>query len=109
SRRETIPGARQLTADIGDADLAAKLARERWDVVVDFIAFDPAAIEQRIALFRDRVAQYIFISSASAYQKPLTHYLITESTPLANPFWEYSRNKIACEERLMRAYREASF
>jgi nucleoside-diphosphate-sugar epimerase len=69
----------------------------------------PADIERDLALFRGRTRQFVFISSASAYQKPVTHYLITESTPLANPFWEYSRNKIACEERLMRAYREERF
>jgi len=70
--------------------------------VVDFIAYTPAEIEQRIALFRGRTGQYVFISSASAYQKPLAHYLITESTPLVNPFWDYSRNKAAGEKRLLR-------
>lgn len=109
SKRDAITGARQLTADIGDPGIAATLANERWDAVIDFIAFDPAAIEQRLALFRGKTRQYVFISSASAYQKPLTHYLITESTPLANPLWDYSRNKIACEERLNRAYREEAF
>ena len=80
-----------------------------FDVVVDWIAYTPDDIERDLALFRGRVKQYVFISSASAYQKPPAHYLITESTPLHNPFWEYSRNKIACEERLMRAYREEGF
>jgi nucleoside-diphosphate-sugar epimerase len=80
-----------------------------WDAVVDFISFTPADIEQRLALLRGRTRQYIFISSASVYQRPVTHYLVTESTPLANPFWEYSRNKIACEERLLRALREEAF
>jgi nucleoside-diphosphate-sugar epimerase len=110
SRRETIPGAHQIVADIGDAaGVAAATAGRSWDVVVDFIAYTPADIEQRLGLFRRRVGQYIFISSASAYQKPLTHYLITESTPLANPYWQYSRDKIACEERLMRAYRDEAY
>lgn len=109
SQRDNIPGARQLTADVYDPALSAKLANEHFDAVVDFIAFDPAAIEQRLALFRGRTGQYVFISSASAYQKPLSHYLVTESTPLANPFWDYSRNKIAAEERLLRAYREEAF
>ena len=109
SQREPIPGAHQLTADIGDPAAASALAGRSWDAVVDFIAFDPAAVEQRIALFRGRTAQYIFISSASAYQKPLSHPIITESTPLANPFWDYSRNKIVCEERLNRAYRDEAF
>ena len=75
-----------------------------FDVVVDWIAYTPQDIERDLELFRGRVGQFIFISSASAYQKPPDHYLITESTPLYNPFWDYSRNKIACEERLMQAY-----
>jgi nucleoside-diphosphate-sugar epimerase len=98
-----LPGAHQITADIADpAATAAALGKQNWDAVVDFIAYTPAEIEQRIALFRGRTGQYVFISSASAYQKPLAHYLITESTPLVNPFWDYSRNKIAGEERLLR-------
>lgn len=109
SRRETIAGARQLTADIEAPSAAAALADERWDAVVDFIAFTPAQVEQRLARFRGKVGQYVFISSASAYQKPLGHHLITESTPLANPFWDYSRNKIACEDLLQRAYRDEAF
>ena len=109
SRRDPVAGARQLTADIGDPGIAGLLQPGRWDAVVDFIAFDPAAVEQRIELFRGKTGQYVFISTASAYQKPLAHYLITESTPLANPFWDYSRKKIACEDRLNRAAREESF
>ena len=66
-------------------------------------------MERDLALFRGRTGQYIFISSASAYQKPPGHYLITESTPLANPYWQYSRDKIACEDLLMRAFREEAF
>ncbi|MGH9604273.1 MAG: NAD-dependent epimerase/dehydratase family protein [Terracidiphilus sp.] len=76
---------------------------------MDWIAFTPAHVERDIRLFRDCAGQYIFISSASAYQKPVSHYSITESTPLANPYWQYSRDKIACEERLMREYRETGF
>jgi len=110
AQREALSGASQIKADIGDiAATQAAIGSRQWDVVADFIAFTPADIEQRLALFRGRTAQYIFISSASVYQKPLADYLITESTPLANPFWEYSRNKIACEERLFRAMREESF
>lgn len=109
SKRDSIAGARQIVADIADPNLSAMLKDDRWDVVVDFIAFDATAIEQRIELFRGRTRQYVFISSASAYQKPLTNFLITESTPLANPFWDYSRNKIAAEDRLNRAYREEAF
>ena len=81
----------------------------RFDVVVDWIAFTPEDIERDLRLFRDRTDQFVFISSASAYRKPLGDWLIREDTPLANPFWDYSRNKIACEERLMRAYREDGF
>lgn len=109
ARRDGIPGAHQLVGDIWSNDVDGVLAGQTWDVVVDFLAFDPAHIERRIGLFRGRAGQYVFISSASAYQKPLTHALVTESTPLANPFWDYSRNKIAAEERLMRAYREENF
>src|SRR5690242_4268344 len=102
-------GVRMLSGDINNPDLASKLSQEKFDAVVDWIAFAPADIERDIKLFRGRTRQFIFISSASAYQKPATHYLITESTPLANPYWEYSRSKIACEERLLRAYREEGF
>lgn len=109
SQREAIPGARQLTADLGDPQVGRALEGATWDVVVDFVAFDVAAIEQRLELFRGKAGQYVFISSASAYQKPGTQAVITESTPLANPFWDYSRDKIACEDRLTRAYREEAF
>src|SRR5215467_3735605 len=102
-------GVKTITADINHPSLAQKLGSLKFDAVVDFIAFTPADIERDLALFRGRTRQFIFISSASAYQKPATSYLITESTPLANPYWDYSRNKIACEERLMRAYRDEGF
>ena len=106
----TIPaGAKVLRGDVNSAELAKQLSQEKFDVVVDWIAFTPADIERDIALFRGRTRQFLFISSASVYQKPPSHYLITESTPLANPRWDYSRNKIACEERLMKAYRDESF
>lgn len=110
SRREVLLGTEQITVDIANqAAATAALAQKRWDVVVDFIAFTPDNIDQRIALFRGQTGQYFFLSSASAYQKPVTTIPITESTPLVNPFWEYSRNKIACEERLMRALRDEAF
>ncbi len=103
-------GAKSLTVDMDDTAGAARvLGGQSFDVVVDWIAFTPAHIERDLNLFRGRTRQFIFISSASAYQKPVTHYLITESTPLTNPHWDYSRNKIACEERLLRAYREEGF
>jgi len=99
-----------LAVDMDDAAGATRVFADLWfDVVVDWIAFTPEQIERDLALFRGRTGQYIFISSASAYQKPAAHYLITESTPLGNPFWDYSRNKIACEERLLRAWREEGF
>jgi nucleoside-diphosphate-sugar epimerase len=102
-------GVKTLLADINDPSLSQKLERESFDAVVDWVAFTPADIERDLRLFRGRTRQFVFISSASAYQKPQTHYLITESTPLANPYWDYSRNKIACEERLMQAYRDEGF
>jgi nucleoside-diphosphate-sugar epimerase len=103
-------GANTLVADIEDtAAVSRALAGASFDAVVDWIAFEPAHVERDIALFRGRTRHYIFISSASAYQKPATGYLITESTPLVNPYWEYSQQKIACEDRLMRAYREEDF
>jgi len=99
-----------LKGDINDKNQIKSLLRNHmFDVVVNFIAFTPAEIERDISLFSDICKQYIFISSASAYQKPLTHQLITESTPLANPFWDYSRDKIACEDLLMKAYRDFGF
>ena len=103
----TIP---RITADIHQPEtVQAALGDQRFDVVVDWIAYTPEDIERDLALFRGRVKQYIFISSASAYQKPPTTHVITESMPLHNPYWAYSRNKLACEERLMRAYREEGF
>ncbi len=89
--------------------MRAALRGLEFDVVVDWIAYTPDDVERDLALFRGRVGQYVFISSASAYEKPPSNYLITESTPLSNPFWEYSRDKIACEERLMQAYRDEGF
>jgi len=89
--------------------VAQLLDNQVFDAVVNWIGFTPEHVERDIRLFRGRARQYIFISSASAYQRPVSHYLITESTPLANPYWQYSRDKIACEERLMQAYREEGF
>lgn len=103
-------GAKVLTADISDEQSVRSLISGlNFDVVADFIAFEPAHVMRDMRLFRDKTSQYIFISSASAYQKPLASPLITESTPLYNPFWEYSRNKIACEETLIEAYRSEEF
>ena len=103
-------GATTLVADVRDEASAGRvLADHRFDAVVDWIAFDPGDIERDLRLFRDRTDQFVFISSASAYQKPLGDWLLREDSPLANPFWDYSRKKIACEERLLRAYREDGF
>lgn len=109
-RHPAPAGATAMIADASDrSSLSAAVADRSWDVVIDFLAFTPADIETRLEVFRGRTGQYVFISSASAYQKPASHYLITESTPLVNPFWQYSRDKIACEDRLMRAAREENF
>ncbi|MDR0377420.1 MAG: SDR family oxidoreductase [Spirochaetaceae bacterium] len=103
-------GAVQFRCDISDeAGAAAVLKDTMFDVVADFIAFTPEHVERDYRLFRGKTKQYVFISSASAYQKPPADYLITESTPLANPYWEYSRNKIACEDFLLGTYREDGF
>ena len=111
SRKKEVPAnIHQITADINDeADVLKKLDGMHFDTVSDFIAFDVQAVERDYRLFKDRTAQYIFISSASAYNKPAAGYEITEGTTLANPYWEYSRNKIACEEFLMKKYREEGF
>ncbi len=110
-RAAALPaGVNTLPADIDDpAQVAQALRGRSFDSVVEWIGYTPAHMERDLKLFRGRTRQYVFISSASAYQKPATSYLITESTPLANPYWQYSRDKIACEERLMRAYREEGF
>lgn len=107
--RAEVAGARVLRGDIHDPALVSAIREQRWDAVVDFIVFKPEEIAQRRALFQDRTEQYLFISSASTYQKPASHYLITESTPLVNPYWEYARDKIACEEALLHAHRESAF
>jgi len=108
--RKELEGARMITADINHPEeIKSKLQGHKFDVVVNFIAFTPQEIGRDIDLFSGICNQYIFISSASAYQKPPTHSIITESTPLYNPFWDYSRDKIACEDLLMKAYREKGF
>ena len=110
SFRPIPEGARVLKGDIRSPESArAVLADHTFDAVVDWVAFTPQHIETDLALFAGRTRQYVFISSASAYQTPPGALPITESTPLHNPFWEYSRNKIACEERLMLAYRQENF
>jgi nucleoside-diphosphate-sugar epimerase len=99
-----------LTADIRDADAVdAALGDRRFDVVAQFMAFTADQVDADIKRFAGRTRQYVFVSSASAYQKPPASMPVTESTPLKNPFWQYSREKIACEDRLVSAYREADF
>ena len=111
TRGERLPEAVEwLQGDCKDPESLKKaLAGRTFDVVADFIVFSPEEAERDIELFRERCGQYIFISSASVYQKPLPHYKVTESTPVKNPYWLYARNKIACEQKLMKAYREWNF
>lgn len=112
SKKLPVPeGATVLPADIynDETRLAALLSDHHFDAVVDYLAYHPHDIERDLRLFRGKTDQFVFISSASAYQKPVQNYLITEETPLENPFWEYSQNKIACEDRLMQAYQDEGF
>ncbi len=111
NQRDRVPaGAHVLQADVNDEALVAELIGEhRFDVVADFIAFKPEQVERDYRLFQGKTKQFIFISSASAYQTPLSDYRITEGTPLSNPLWAYSRDKIACEEYLMNQYRDNGF
>jgi nucleoside-diphosphate-sugar epimerase len=110
STRPVPEGAEILTADVRDASaVRAALAGREFDAVADFITFTPDQAKASLDLFAGRTGQYVFISSASAYQKPPTTLPIRESTPLKNPFWQYSRDKIACEELLYQAYREQDF
>jgi nucleoside-diphosphate-sugar epimerase len=110
SRDVTVPGAKTILGDISKPEqLTSELNKHTWDCVVNWIVFTEDEIERDINLFRGKTKQYIFISSASVYQKPPSYPVITESTPLFNPYWDYSRNKIACEERLNRAYRDEKF
>ena len=110
-RAADVPsGVRVITADVSDEqDVAEKLQGMSFDTVCEFIGFTPDQVERDWRLFRGRTRQYIYISSASAYLKPAAGYVITEGTALANPYWEYSRNKIACEEFLMKKHREEGF
>lgn len=107
---KAIPGVATLAADVADeAALEAALGSREFDAVVDFIAFKPEQVERDIRLFEGKTGQLVFISSASAYRKPAAHHVMTEATPLSNPFWQYSRDKIACEEVLSVAWRSRGF
>ena len=111
NRPEAVPaGAHTIVADISDeAGAARRLGDMAFDCVCEFIGFTPDQVARDLRLFKGRTRQYIYISSASAYNKPAASHVITEGTTLANPHWQYSRDKIACEELLMRAYREEGF
>ena len=110
-RKDEVPtGVRQVIADIDDTDeVLRQIGDAQFDAVCEFIGFLPSQVERDIRLFKGRTRQYVYISSASAYNKPAANHVITEGTTLANPYWEYSRNKIACEELLLKAYREEGF
>jgi len=110
TRKVEIKGVKILSADISNInEVSSVLKDHNWDAVVNWIAFNESDIDRDLNLFRNKTKQYIFISSASVYQKPPLHPVLTESTPLYNPVWDYSKNKIACEERLNKAYREENF
>lgn len=111
SRSNEVPqGVKVIQADIDDEEhVAGLLEGSSWDCVCDFIGFVPAQVERDWRLFRGKTRQYMYISSASAYQKPAASPFISEGTPLVNPYWEYSRNKIACEDFLMEKHRQEGF
>ncbi len=111
NRQEDIPeNVNVITADINDEEKIDEiLDGTMFDVVCDFIGFTPDQVERDYRLFRGRCSQFIYISSASAYNKPCRSHIITEGTSLANPFWEYSRNKIFCESFLMDKYEKEGF
>jgi nucleoside-diphosphate-sugar epimerase len=111
STQRPIPSEAEIVVgDIADADgIRAVLGNRRFDVVADFLTFTPDQLSARMELFGDRTDQYVFISSASAYQTPPGRVPVVESTPLRNPYWQYSRDKIACEDILVQAYRDHGF
>ena len=111
NRRFVLPwGVRQVTADINDREAVLKaIGDATFDCVCEFIGFTVDQVKRDAALFKGKTRQYIFTSSASAYHKPSSGYIITEGTTLANPYWQYSRDKIACEEYLMDLYRNEGF
>ena len=111
NRNEVVPkGVHQIIADINnEADVIEKIKDLYFDTICEFIGFHVSHVERDYRLFKDKTRQYIYISSASAYHKPAASHIITEGTTLANPYWQYSRDKIACEEFLMKKYREEGF
>ena len=111
NRKDDVPaGVRQVICDINnEAEVLRQIGGTMFDAVCEFIGFLPSQVERDIRLFKGRTRQYVYISSASAYNKPARNHIITEGTSLANPYWQYSRDKIACEELLMKEYRENGF
>ena len=111
NRSRVVPeNVKLIIADINDEeDVALKLEGLDFDCVCDFIGFVPAQVERDYRLFKGKTKQYMYISSASAYEKPASNYIISEETPLSNPFWQYSRDKIACEAFLMEKYHSEGF
>jgi nucleoside-diphosphate-sugar epimerase len=110
SLRPLPPEATLLHADVREPQSVRDVIKDLdFDSVVDWVGFTPGQVQADIDLFSGRTGQYVFISSASAYQTPPARMPVTESTPLRNPFWQYSRDKIACEDLLVAAYREQGF
>ena len=111
NRKNEVPASvKQVIADIDDtSEVLRQIGDTQFDAICEFIGFLPSQVERDIRLFQGRTRQYVYISSASAYNKPAASHVISEGTSLANPYWEYSRNKIACEELLMKEYREKGF
>jgi len=108
NRKNEVPtGVKQIICDINDeAEVLRQIGDTMFDAVCEFIGFLPSQVKRDIRLFKGRTRQYVYISSASAYNKPARSHIITEGTTLANPYWQYSRDKIACEELLMKEYRD---
>lgn len=110
NQKDVPEGVRQIHADVRDrAAMEKALAGQTFDVVCDYLTFTPEQAKLNIELFRGKTGQFQFISSATVYQKPPVHYLVTEGTPLGNPYSEYARQKIACELCFNEAYRAAGF
>jgi nucleoside-diphosphate-sugar epimerase len=109
STQTAMPGVRSIIGDIYKEETLGELAKHTWDVVVNWIGYTPEDVKRDLRLFKNKTRQYIFISSASCYQTPLSYPVITESTPLKNNRWDYSNNKIRCEDLLNQVYREQDF
>ncbi|MEJ2056146.1 MAG: SDR family oxidoreductase, partial [Calditrichaceae bacterium] len=110
SIRQAPSGVKTLVADFRDPDAVKSVLGDlQFDSVVDWIAYVPEQVQYDIDMFKNRTSQYVFISSASAYQTPPQKLPVTESTPLENPVWQYSHDKIACEDLLVRAHKENNF